>query len=333
MLKNRFERALFGLALGDMVGLPYEGLKAKRIDPQRIGEGFFGKGLFSDDTEHSVIVAQCLIESFDEPKRFEVLLRRRLQLWLMLMPVGVGFATMKGIIKSFFGLQGVYSAGNGSAMRSALIGLMYGDDNDKLQTFVRICTTITHTDSKAYLGALAVAKASYLNAHTHENLALTFQQEMQQLTDDKELLNIIQNVINHLDTPTSDFAKAINQEGYITGYIYHTLPIVLHAWLRNPQNLNQALYDVIICGGDTDTTASIVGGIIGSDGDNPWIARIGDYPINAKLLKELAQQLEKTHSKQSAQSAPKLPIFRRLLRNVGFFVFVLFYALFRLIKR
>jgi hypothetical protein len=58
---------LLGTAIGDALGLPYEGLTRDRqlvlypnIDRQRL---VFGKGMISDDTEHTCLVAQALIAS------------------------------------------------------------------------------------------------------------------------------------------------------------------------------------------------------------------------------------------------------------------------------
>jgi hypothetical protein len=39
--------------------------------------------------------------------------------------------------------------------------------------------------------------------------------------------------------------------------------VALHAWLSNQENFRDAVVAVVQCGGDTDTTAAIVGGIVG----------------------------------------------------------------------
>lgn len=232
MTSKNIKGSIFGTACGDMVGLPYEGLKpVSNINFNKIG--FFGNGFFSDDTEHTVIVAQCLIESHNNPTKFKKLLKRRLQFWLLSMPIGIGYATLKGILKSFISLGGVYSAGNGPAMRSALIGLVYGDDNEKLKKFIEISTTITHTDKKSYFGALAVAKASFLCAtYEKENIDEKFLEEMKILVQDKEFIELIENVINNQNISTKEFSLKLGFKKGVSGYIYHTLPIVLHSWLK-----------------------------------------------------------------------------------------------------
>ena len=47
----------------------------------------------------------------------------------------------------------------------------------------------------------------------------------------------------------------------VTGYIHHMVPICLHTWLRAPRDFAGAVEGVIALGGDTDTTAAIVGAL------------------------------------------------------------------------
>ncbi|MCP4809501.1 MAG: ADP-ribosylglycohydrolase family protein, partial [Proteobacteria bacterium] len=48
------------------------------------------------------------------------------------------------------------------------------------------------------------------------------------------------------------------------GYVYHTVPAVIHAWMAYPEDFRNALLDIIGCGGDTDTTGAILGAIVGA---------------------------------------------------------------------
>jgi len=60
-----FSGVLLGTAVGDALGLPAENLSAERI--QRLWKGgwrmrfLFGSGMISDDTEHTLMVAQALL--------------------------------------------------------------------------------------------------------------------------------------------------------------------------------------------------------------------------------------------------------------------------------
>lgn len=59
-----FRRVLLGTAVGDSIGLPTEGLSPKAIAHRWKGQWrqrlLFGRGMVSDDTEHTVFVGQCL---------------------------------------------------------------------------------------------------------------------------------------------------------------------------------------------------------------------------------------------------------------------------------
>jgi len=128
----------------------------------------FGRGMVSDDTEHTCMVAQSLIVSSGEVSTFTTDLAWRLRFWLLGLPGGIGYATLKAILKLWLGFKpehsGIFSAGNGPAMRSAIIGVCYGNDSQKLRELVKPSTRLTHTDPKAEFGALAVAIAAYLSS-------------------------------------------------------------------------------------------------------------------------------------------------------------------------
>ena len=148
---------LLGTAVGDAIGLPSEGLSPQRqrrlftnIDSHRL---LFARGMTSDDTEHTCLLANALIESAGDEGIFQRELAHGLRTWLLTLPAGVGLATLRATIKLCIGVgpqhSGVFSAGNGPAMRSALIGVCYGQDQMRMRRLVSISTRITHTDPKA----------------------------------------------------------------------------------------------------------------------------------------------------------------------------------------
>ena len=88
---------LLGTAVGDALGLPAEGLSARRqakmfprLDRNRL---FGGRGLVSDDTEHAVLTLLALRESQGEEARFRQLMRRGLRRWFWTLPPGIGVGT------------------------------------------------------------------------------------------------------------------------------------------------------------------------------------------------------------------------------------------------
>lgn len=141
----------------DALGLPYEGLsfkRATRLFPKRGSYHLIlGRGMVSDDTEHTCFVAEALLSAKGNPDRFEKHLARSFRHWLLALPPGVGLATLKSIIRLWLGFpparSGVFSAGNGPSMRSALLGVVYGNRPDVLREFVMRVTRLTHSDPKA----------------------------------------------------------------------------------------------------------------------------------------------------------------------------------------
>ena len=123
---ERFRGLMLGTAVGDALGLPAEGISRRRgrkLFRGRWRHRFLpGVGMLSDDTEHTVFVAQSLLAHPDSAGRFVRRLAWCLRLWLVTLPAGVGFATLRSIFLLWVGMppgrSGIYSAGNGPAMRS-----------------------------------------------------------------------------------------------------------------------------------------------------------------------------------------------------------------------
>ncbi len=334
--------ALLGCAVGDALGLPYENLSKRRgvrfLGPPDRHRLLFGYGMVSDDTDHSRMVCQALCESPVDADGFARALARRFRWWLLAAPAGIGFATLRSILKLWLGFppgkNGVFSAGNGPAMRSPVLGAAL-DDIGRLKTYLRASTRLTHTDPKAEHGAFAVALAAWaakrgtdrpadffplLAAHSDPDAAGEFPALMRRV-----------EISLAAGDSTDSFAAALSCGRGVTGYVYRTVPVVLHAWLRHPHDFKSAVGDVIRCGGDTDTTAAIVGGIIGSGGRDrlpaDWLAGVRDWPYSVRWLETLAADTERAVSSGTAGAVPEPWPGAVLLRNAAFLTVVLGHVL------
>src|SRR5215210_6247113 len=94
---DRIAGAILGTAVGDALGLPREGLSRSRGRKQFGGpplchQFVFGRGMVSDDTEHTCMVGQALLRAPNDPERFARALSWRLRLWLLGLPAGIGWA-------------------------------------------------------------------------------------------------------------------------------------------------------------------------------------------------------------------------------------------------
>lgn len=335
---------LLGTAVGDALGLPYEGLssqRAARMFPQCDQYHLvFGRGMVSDDTEHTCMVAQSLIEARGNTALFARHFANRLRWWLLGLPAGVGFATLRSLVKLWIGISpeksGVFSAGNGPAMRSALLGACFGNDFTKLREFVRASTLVTHTDPKAYRGALAVAVAASMSCSARKIDGEEYYTRLAELLsgeEAEEFLDLIRLAVTSCQQKqdTLSFAVSLGLERGVSGYVYHTVPVVIHAWLSSPDDFRKGLLNVIACGGDTDTTGAILGGIIGcrvgKEGISAqWREKLWEWPRSVAWMEHLGRQL----ADPAITQVPRLPVIGILGRNLIFLCIVLFHGFRRL---
>lgn len=332
--------AILGTAVGDAIGLPYEGLTRSR-GIRLLGEPdrhrfYRGRGMVSDDTEHTCMVAQALVASGGEVEEFARHLAWRLRWWLLAVPAGVGLATLKATLNLWLGFppnrSGVFSAGNGPAMRSAIIGAAV-DGLETLRPLVTAATRITHTDARAEHGALTVACAAWLAKRASRVDGEHFLSQLRSLLPKDaaaELLSAIEGAVLSLERAesTQAFAASLHLGRGVTGYVNHTVPVAIHAWLRNQGDLRRGVVDVIRCGGDTDTTGAIVGGIIGSSVGKPgipaeWLEGLADWPRTVRWMEELGDHVARAMSLGRPGRPPRLPPLGLLARNAFFLAVVL----------
>lgn len=340
--KDKIVGCLLGTAAGDSLGLPCEGLskrRLKKIYSEIKGHSFFfNKGMISDDTEHTVMVAQALLETDGNVKSFIKNLSWKFRFWFLSLPAGIGMATLKSCIKLCLGWSGdksgVFSAGNGPAMRSAIIGVIYGNDKEKMKELVRASTRITHTDPKAEYGAMAVALAAYLS--DKEGSPEEYYRELEHLIgkEGEELLCLVKKAVDFVSTGknTEDFAESLGFSKGISGYIYHTVPVVIYCWFKHKKNFRDSLTDIIRCGGDTDTTGAIVGAITGAgtgkDGiPEEWLKDIWEWPLSVTAIEELGKSL----SENNKNNMVKSNFICSFIRNIFFTVIVLLHGFRRLL--
>lgn len=341
---------LLGTAVGDALGLPYEALSRRRqarMYPEIRGHAFlFGRGMASDDTEHTCLVAQALIVSAGELRAFTKSLAWRLRFWLLGLPAGVGVATLRAILKLWMGFpahrSGVFSAGNGPAMRSAVIGVCYGDDPEKMRALVAASTRITHTDPKAAFGALAVALAAHL-AGNEGDAGLVPERYCRDLAillgeQGNEFLDLVRRVAESVAAgqSTAAFAAELGLDHGVSGYSYHTVPVAIHACLRHPADFRAAILSVIRCGGDTDTLAAITGAVVGAAVSEPgipaeWLRTMVEWPRTIAWIRRLGERLAEVSQSGEAERAPGVSAIGLFLRNLVFMLIVLVHGFRRLL--
>ncbi len=348
-VRDRCRGVILGTAVGDSIGLPAEG-----ISRQRAKKLFRGRwrhrlvinwGMVSDDTDHAVFVAQSLLAYPHSSDLFAKRLSWCLRWWLLSGPASVGYATLKSVLRLWLGVSpahsGVYSAGNGSATRSAPIGAFFADSPDQIDENVEASTRLTHSDPRALTGAKAVA---YLTAWIIRDRLV----ERPELDDtlafllrasdgDDEWITIVQSIdsAHHQSLSVEQFAQSIGLSDGVTGYMYHTVPVAIYAWYRHFGCFEDTVSAVLDCGGDTDTAGAIVGAlagaVVGEQGiPRDWLNGIHDWPRGIRVFRAVADRLAEKSQPPEAGSPVSYFWPGVVPRNLFFLLVVLLHGFRRL---
>jgi ADP-ribosylglycohydrolase len=351
-LRDAIVGCLLGGAVGDAIGLPWEGLSRGRIaaalGAAPLQHALIGaRGMISDDTEHACMTGQALLAAPGDSRAFARSLAWRLRGWLLGAPVSVGWGTLRALVRLWLGWSpersGVDSAGNGPAMRAAILGACVGADPVRLEAFVIRSTRMTHADPRALAGALAIARAAaaivYRRGAADPPALLA---ELARSTEDAELAKALALAHAHLlrGDPAETFACALGQVQGVSGYVHHTVPVALYCWASAPRDVGAAVEQAVRLGGDTDTVAAIVGGLAGAAGGTSaippmWLSGMEEAPRSVAWITELGERLARCFGQSPARSdegplAISWP--RLLLRNLKFAAIVLAHGLARVLR-
>ncbi len=275
---NPSKDILFGLAVGDALGVPVE-FKSRAEITRRpvtdmIGYGTYNlpPGTFSDDSSLAFCLAEALTEDFDLQKIADNFVR-----WLTKnywTPRGhvfdVGIATRQAIVRlqggetpEFAGGMDVTDNGNGSLMRILPL-LLYIKDRpiDERYQLTRKVSSITHGHVRS-----SIACFYYLEFARHILAGLDkfavyqqLQKEIKAFLKKSEMnpqeINIFKRLLdeNIYELPEADIASS--------GYVVHTLEASIWCILTT-DNYRDATLKAVNLGSDTDTTGAVTGGLAG----------------------------------------------------------------------
>lgn len=261
---------LLGTAVADALGVPFE---KKLVNfPGLVewdGKTFLGSehhklkpGQYSDDTQMSLMVAESLVtkHGFDPDD-----LAARYTDWLISGRArGYGKTTLMAIQNlhsgkhwSESGIAG--STGNGTAMRAAPFGVYFRNDLYSLVNICKIDSSITHASEEAEAGSIAIALAAFYAVNG--DLDNLLEKIWQHLPDSK-----VKSTIYSLDSLISSEHITPPQALRILGTkadVRETVPAALYCFMKF-DSYHEAIVAAIKAGGDTDTTAAIVGAMFGA---------------------------------------------------------------------
>jgi ADP-ribosyl-[dinitrogen reductase] hydrolase len=265
---DRIRNAITAFACGDALGVPWEGRTADAIDAARLEElprrSDWPRGSTSDDTEQLVMLAENLIAGGGDgdPRAF---LARLAAAGDTIR--GIGPTTRRAILR-FTGtgtLRAEDGSSNGAVMRVLPVGWATRPaDAGRRRSLAERMTVVTHGAPAAVAGACAVAAmGSYaLEGHPADRLIAAALAEIERFG------------LGSAADPVRLAADGGWRPGPrgVTLDVLDTVAAVLHT-LRRGDDPAEAMRQAVLLGGDTDTVAAIVGGILGGRQDTlavPW---------------------------------------------------------------
>ncbi len=276
---DRIEGALWGIAVGDALGYPYEGKTAPEIaadcpflpEYRVAAQKEAGQaGMYSDDTQMSLDVARCLLlrGNVDPTELLSLAGSYRIR--------GVGPVVLLALYRFRFGDAwndcGVYSPYNGGAMRAMPVGLYHGQDLQALFADAVVSCWATHTHPVAVAATFVMAyAAAYLSlcdpgcfdaaAFLHALTAAAGEVEhaMPLPPGTKSLESALKRIPAFLHAPLEGIS--------VLGSSVHAAESVAAAvlcFLSAPDDFMGAVRTAVCGGGDTDSVASMAGGMCGA---------------------------------------------------------------------
>ena len=339
-LHDKAYGVLLGTAIGDALGLYWEGMSPGRQARWRGGDAHTlwsvcGRSWVSDDTEHTLMVVGALLRAQGDLEAFTRALGWAMRWWVLRLPVAMGLGTGRALVKLWLGWgvskSGVWSAGNGPAMRVAPLGVWCAGQPEQLEAMVLASTRLTHRDPRAATGSLAVARTVAMCQADGEHPA--FEQWHQQMLasqqeDSLEWGEAMEMLKIYLERAGSarEFARALLPEADqgVSGYVYHTVPMALFLFWRHGEDPERALEEAVELGGDTDTVAAILGAMLGAmHGAQGFPVRWRESLRDGVVTQEGLRQAAGAMGRRDVRAMPRFFGPMRVVRNVVFLVLVL----------
>ena len=291
--KDQFSGCLIGQCLGDALGFAVEGFSPKACeryveDILKTGKaGEFGHwpfpfGQYSDDSQ----LARELMQSYVACRKFdpEDYAERIKMIFIEKRIVAFGYATKEAAKRLCQGISweesgaSPPSAGNGSAMRAAPIGLFFFDNPQMLIQAAHAQGRITHKDPRCSAGAVAISGAvalllqgklinpeSFISSLADWVVAIEpdFATELFKLK--KWILIPPEEAVSFISRAGLD-ADYIDEDGWqgISPFVISSVLWSLYSFLRTPDDYWETICTAIAVGGDVDTTAAMAGAISGA---------------------------------------------------------------------
>lgn len=307
---NIIKSVLFGVALGDAIGVPVEfmGREEIRRNPvtDMIGFGTYQQpaGTFSDDTSLTLCLAEALTEKFDcdiialyfVKWFYENYWTARGNVFDIGGTTRVAierFASGTDVQKS--GCYDIYSNGNGSLMRIAPL-LFYINNKPILERFeiTKQVSAITHGHIRSVMACFYYLEfARYLSLG--KDKFEIYKKLQDEITSFFNSLSINQSEISLFHRLLKQNIDQLKEEEInSSGYVIDTLEASIWCLLTT-NDYESAILKAVNLGRDTDTTGAVTGGLAGLlYGYESFPKRWLEQLARRDDIEDLAKRLERT---------------------------------------
>ena len=278
MNQNTIKSVLLGVAVGDAVGVPYEfrsrEIMLKNPATDMVGFGTYNQspGTFSDDSSLTFCLAEALTHGFDLQEIANNFIKWvEEDYWTAHGEVfDIGIATHEAISNlmnedspEISGGYDEYSNGNGSLMRIAPL-LFYLSDKPIQERFeiTRLVSGITHRHIRSVVACFFYLEFAQLLVEgfgKHE----AYKKTQVHLAKFLKTITIPASELKWFDRLLfSDISQEPINSIESSGYVIHTLEASIWCLLTT-DTCQEAILEAVNLGKDTDTTASVTGGLAG----------------------------------------------------------------------
>ena len=269
---NKIKGAIYGVAVGDAMGAPWEGWRPKNIQ-EKFGtvkdlmsfDAAWSLGEFTDDTWLTLATAQAYNGPTFMPEKAGL----AMVIWMRNIGKGIGRLTNFALSNLSSGRCDIYNSGH-----KALASVSRGDSNGSLMK----CISTGLVNSQSEIDGI-VKESAIISEITHASpkcvaSCIGYNIVVSGLMEDKDYLTTLrlaQDFVTPIDVETAGIfqdvanGKPMRFDPNImkgTGYVLRALDRALIAG-RDAISFEDEMIKVINEGGDTDTNSAIAGGILG----------------------------------------------------------------------
>lgn len=302
-LQDRFCGCLLGLALGDAVGSPLEGMSADMIfqffgDAQELMAPPVDRLLhYTDDTQMMIGVTQTLL---DHGRILEGSLCHRFAANLQphrgygggtfaILQAMASGSRWRHLTESLFPGG---SFGNGAAMRVAPVGLFFRDDLDRVWEEARLSALPTHVHPLGIEGAQLMATAVALACRYDNFDSEPFYNELIRRATTNEFRWLLSTAAEL----TPDDSVSILGSGIEA---HRSVVTSISCFALSPESFADAVGRAVRLGGDTDTIGAMTGALSGAylgiaELPSPLIERLENGEMGRDAISSLAVALCRT---------------------------------------